>query len=58
MSVFYGLVHILRAEALDWVLSVFIILFRGQKAQKKKSLNYAYCVLNIPPKLNTLTVLN
>ena len=26
------------------VLSIFIILFREQKAQKKKSLNYAYCV--------------
>ena len=44
LSAQLGVVHILRAEALDWVLSVFIILFRGQKAQKKKSLNYAYCV--------------
>ena len=34
----------LRVEALGWLLFLFIKLFRVQKIQKKKNLNYAVCV--------------
>ena len=40
------------------VLSIFIILFREQKAQKKKSLNYAYCVSRLSTGAGVLTELN